>query len=290
MNGKIILSADSTCDLSSELKEKYNVHFVPYHIIVDGEERIDNVDVKVEEIFGIYDKKGILPKTAAINVDDYIKTFKKWTDEGYEVIHICLGSALTTAYNNCRLAAEELKGLYPVDSCNLSTGTGHLVIEAAKRIAAGMPAPEIVKELDVIKRNIHSSFILDTLEYMHAGGRCSAIVKLGANILKLKPCIEVNNADGSMGLGKKYRGELDSVLVKYTKDKLSEYENISDERIFITYSSIEEKYVGLVKKAIEETMSFKNIYVTNASCTISSHCGPRTLGILFMTDEEGKNE
>lgn len=286
MNSKIILSADSTCDLNDELKEKYQVHYYPYHIILDEKDYLDNVTIFPDDIYQAYYDKKILPKTAAINAAEYTDYFKGWVQEGYDVIHLNLGSALSSSYQNCCIAAEELGHVYPVNSCNLSTGIGLLVIEAAQRIAGGFSAADISRQLQAMTSCVHSSFILDTLTFMHAGGRCSAVTALGANLLNLKPCIEVNNKDGSMSVRKKYRGTLEKVLVNYTRTKLNEYQNIRKEQIFITHSGIDQNYIDLVKNTIEETFHFDHIYVTRASCTISCHCGPNTLGILFLTNQE----
>lgn len=285
MSKKIILSTDSTCDLSPELKEKYNVNFVPYHITLDNVEYMDNVDIKPEDIFKAYKEKGILPKTAAINIADYTDKFNELLKDGDAVIHICLGGALSTSFNNCRLAAEEFDNVYVLDSCNLSTGVGHLVIEAAKLIEKGMEPEDIKEELESIKKRIHSSFVVDKLDFLHAGGRCSAVAAFGANLLKLKPSILVDNESGSMGVGKKYRGDLKSVLVKYVNETLDEYDNIDTEKLFITYTDIDESYIEAVREAVDNKIKFENVYYTQASCTISCHCGPNTLGILFMTKE-----
>lgn len=285
MERKIILSADSTCDLGEELKKQYQVHFYPFHIILDGRDYQDNVDIHPQDIYRVWREKKLLPKTAAINVAEYIDYFRKWVEEGYEVIHLNLGSALSSAHQNCVLAAQEVGGVYPVDACNLSTGIGLLVIKAAEMIEKGMTAGEISQQLKAMTGMVHASFILDTLEFMRAGGRCSAVVAFGANALGLKPCIEVQNQDGSMKVGKKYRGKLEKVLVSYVQDKLRQYDRIDDSRIFITHSGIEETYIRLVKDAIGREAAFEQVYVTEASCTISSHCGPNTLGILFMTEQ-----
>lgn len=281
--GKVILSADSTCDLGNELKEKYGVNYYPYHIILDEKEYLDNVNITPDDIYRAYWDKKLLPKTSAINVSEYMDYFKQWTDKGYEVVHISLGGALTSSCQNAMLAAQELENVYAVNSCNLSTGMGHLVIEAGKMIEEGMGAKEIAEHLNEMTKKVHSSFILDTLEFMQAGGRCSQVTAFAATLLNLKPCIMVDNTSGAMGVGKKYRGDLKKVLCKYTKDQLLAYENIKYDKIFITHSGIEDEYIDLVKAAINETASFDEIYVTRASCTISCHCGPRTLGILFMT-------
>ena len=215
---KIILSADSTCDLDEELKERYHVIYFPLHIILDGKEYRDNVDITPEEVYQAYYDRKILPKTAAVNVEEYMEHFRPWVEQGYEVIHINLGSALSSVYQNCCLAAAGLGHIHVIDSCNLSAGTGLLVVAAGKMIQQGLDAETIARELRERTSRCHASFILDTLTFLHAGGRCSSIAALGANVLKLKPCIQVDNRDGSMGLGKKYRGALDKVLVRYVKD------------------------------------------------------------------------
>lgn len=279
----IILSADSTCDLDLELKERYHVQYFPFHILLDGKEYQDNVDITPDQIYNIYYQKKLLPQTAAINVDEYRNHFLPWVEKGYDVIHINLGSALSSAHQNCRLAAEELGHVHVIDSGNLSTGTGLLVVAAGKMIEQGLSAEEIASRLRERTSRCHASFILDTLTFMHAGGRCSSVAALGANLLKLKPCIEVDNRDGSMHVGKKYRGSLENVLVKYTKDQLSRYSDINTDLLFITHSGIDEHYIRLVQDTVRQVMDFKETHITTASCTISCHCGPNTLGILFET-------
>lgn len=282
---KVILSADSTCDLGEELKTRYNVQYYPFHIILEGKDYQDNVDIHVQEIYQAYYDRKALPATAAINVEEYVDYFRPWVDQGFDVIHFCLGGALSSAQRNCVLAARELGGhVFPIDSCNLSTGIGLQIIEAGERIQAGMPAAEIAQAMAGIIPHCHASFILDTLEFMRAGGRCSAIVAVGANLLSLKPCIEVDNSNGSMKVGKKYRGNLKKVLPQYVRDKLTQYDNIKRDHLFITYSTIDPSYVELVRQAVLEVMDFREIHITTASCTIASHCGPNTLGILFETE------
>lgn len=283
MPKKVILTADSTCDLSPELKERWKVTYFPLHIILDGKDYMDNVDIRPEDIFKAYNEKKILPKTAAVNIGEYSEFFRRYTDEGFEVVHINLGGALSSSYKNACLAAEEIEGVYVVDSCNLSTGIGHLVIQAGKLIEQGLSGEETAKKLRGMTGRVHSSFILDTLKFMAAGGRCSSVVALGANLLNLKPCIHVNNADGSMTVGKKYRGKLDKVLVQYVEETLAKYGDIDDETVFITHSGIDKSYVKLVRETIERVHPFREYHETLASCTISCHCGPNTLGILFMT-------
>lgn len=280
---KIILSADSICDLNQELTETLKVNTTPYTIIIDKEMYKDNVDITPSDIYKFYSENKILPKTTSINIGEYYNYFKPWIDDGYEVIHITLGSVLTSSYNNCTIASNELEGVYTIDSQNLSVGTGLLVVKAAELIKEGLTASEIVKELEKHRDKIHMSFILNTLEFLHAGGRCSRISSLGANVLRIKPVINVDNVSGAMSLGSKYRGSLDKSIVRYIKDKLSSYDNINTDRIFIVHSGIDDSYIELAKNTISEILNFKEIHITTASCTISSHCGPNTLGIAFET-------
>lgn len=280
---QIILSADSTCDLDEDLKNRYHVNYFPLHINLNGKDYLDNVNITPEQVYQEYYDNKVLPKTSAVNVEEYMDHFRPWVEQGCEVIHINLGHALSSSYQNCCLAAKELGHVHVVDSGNLSTGTGLTVVAAGKMIAAGMDAEDIAEELRRTTSRRHASFVLDTLTFLHAGGRCSAVAALGANMLKLKPCIQVDNHDGSMSVGKKYRGSLDKVLVKYVRDELSKHTDIDPELLFITHSGIPQEYIDLVKKTVEEMMDFREIHITKASCTISCHCGPNTLGILFET-------
>lgn len=286
---KIILSADSTCDLGDELKARYQVSYYPYHILLEGKDYLDNVDITVDQIYRAYYDRKVLPQTAAINVGEYVAYFRPWVEQGFDVIHLNLGGAISSAGANCVLAAQALAEqgcpgrVYPIDSFSLSTGISLQIIEAGDMIRAGLPAAEIAEKVKALRPNCHASFILDTLDFMRAGGRCSAVAAFGANLLSLKPCIEVDNSDGSMHVGKKYRGKLSDVLVKYVKDQLARYPEIKRDHIFITYSTIDPELVKLVRKTIKQTMNFQEIHATSASCTIASHCGPGTLGILFET-------
>ncbi len=283
MAKNIVLCADSTCDLSAELLEKYHVNIYPLHVLVDEKSYRDGVDITPDDIYKTYAEKGVLPKTAAVSPAEYIDFCKPFIDAGNDVIYISLGSALSSSHNNCRLAAAELDGLYTVDSCNLSTGSGLLVLEAADRIAKGMAAEDIVAELQEIKARISASFVLDTLEFLHKGGRCSALAMFGANVLRLKPSIRVNTADGSMGVDKKFRGSLDKVLEDYVTDQLKDRTDIDTRRIFITHSGMDDARVQMVKELVQKLGNFEEIFITRAGCTISSHCGPNTLGVLFIT-------
>ncbi len=279
----VILSADSTCDLNPALKEAHQVHYFPLHIILDGEDYLDNVTITPEEIYQVYYEKKLLPKTAAVNVAEYLEYFGQWTRKGCSVIHFSLGSGISSSFQNARLAAEELENVYVIDSGNLSTGIGLLVLKAADRIREGHPPEKIYEEMQALTRHSHASFILDTLTFMRAGGRCSAVAAIGADLLSIKPCIVVDNKDGSMGVDRKYRGRLERVLEKYVREELGRHSFIDTSRLFITHSGIAPSHIEMVRKTVLEEVPFSEIHVTKASCTISSHCGPNTLGILFMT-------
>ena len=283
LSKKVILCADSTCDLSAELKEQFNVHTYPFHVTLGEDTFSDGVDIVPDDIYRVYNEKHILPKTAAINAAEYTDFFKPFLDEGYEVVHLNLGSGLSVSHTNALLAAEDLEGVYVVNSCNLSTGMGLLVLEAADRIAAGMCAKQVAEEVQALAEKVQASFVLDTLEFLHKGGRCSALAMMGANLLQLKPCIEVDNTSGKMGVGKKYRGSLDKALVQYVHDQLEGRDDIRTDRLFITHSGISEERIALVKAEVEKCAKFDEIFVTRAGCTVSAHCGPNTLGVLFMT-------
>jgi len=280
----IILSADSTCDLSEELKKRYNVNCQPLHVHLGNKLYRDGVDITPDMIYETFDKEKILPKTSAPNPQEYIDYFKQWTDEGYDVIHISLGSGLSSSHQNAKLAAEELGNVYVIDSGNLSTGMGLLVIEAAERIAKGVPASQIYEEVVALKSKVHASFVIDSLTYLREGGRCSALTAFSANLLNIKPSITVDNTDGNMTVGKKYRGSLERVLKRYVKDQLKDRTDLKLDRVFITHSGTSQEIIDTVQQVVEELVDFKEILITRAGCTISSHCGPNTLGVLFMTE------
>ncbi len=284
MSNPVILCADSTCDLSPELIREHNVNLYPFHIVLAGETYRDGIDLTTADIVKTYKEKKILPTTAAINVQEYLDFFTPFVNDGYDVIHISLGSGISSSHQNARLAAAELEGrVFAINSGNLSTGSGHLVLEAAARIKAGLSAAVIAEELAALTSKVHSSFVLDTLEFLHKGGRCSALAMMGANLLRLKPCIRVDNTDSKMGVGKKYRGALDKAIEDYIRDELEGRDDIRLDKIFVTHSPIDNAFVDKAVAAVKKYQNFENIYVTNAGCTITAHCGPGCLGILYMT-------
>lgn len=282
---KIILTADSPCDLPKELIKRYNVEAIcPLHITIGDKSYEDGVNIQPDEIYKNFENTGVLPKTSAVNTKEYIDVFKPYIEQGYSIIHINIGSALSSSYQNCCKAAEVLGNIYPIDSCSLSTGIGLVVIEAAERIAKGMEVEQIVKEVKATTSKCQTNFVIDKLDYLRAGGRCSTLTMLGANLLKIKPCIEVNNADGSMTVGKKYRGKFDAVLAQYTKDKLAVYDHIKKDRVFIVHAGVTKEQVNIVYDIVKKSKLFDEIIIARAGSTISSHCGPGTLGVIFMTE------
>lgn len=281
MAEKIMITADSTCDLSPELVARYNVTIMPLIINMNDKSYRDGVDIVPEDIYRYADESGQLPTTSAIPVAVYEDFFRPYVADGYKIIHINISSGFSCTHQNAMIAAEELEGVYPIDSRNLSTGSGLVVIEAAIRRDQGMPAEEIVKELteDIIPK-VEASFVVDTLKYLRMGGRCSSVAALGANLLKLKPCIEVT--EGKMGVGKKYRGNIGPCLLSYVRERLEGRTDLRTDRIFITHSGSTDEDVEAVRQLVAELCDFGEILITRAGCTVSTHCGPATLGVLFI--------
>jgi DegV family protein with EDD domain len=273
------ISADSTCDLPAELIDKYDVGILPMYIVRDGEALRDGVEISPDDIFAHTKVTGRICSTAAVNVADYIEKWSEWRCDYDEVLHFNLSSELSASYNNAQLAAKEVSGVTVVDSRSLSSGTGLLVLDAVDMAAAGMDAPAIAAELEKRTGKLDVSFVLDTLDYLRRGGRCSMLAALGANMLSLKPCIEVK--DGAMGVGKKYRGSLEKCFQQYIKDRLSGRDDVDTRRIFVTDSGISEETWLELKKAILACQPFAEVLHSHAGCTISSHCGPGCMGILF---------
>ena len=240
----------------------------------------DGVDITPDEIYDYHSRTGELPKTTAVNVDECINFFKKFVDEGKTVIHFTISSSMSSTFNNSRLAAMEFDNVYVIDSENLSTGEGLLVIAAAEMAQSGMAAEEIVEKVKEMVPCVDASFVIDNLEYLHKGGRCSAVAMLGANLLKLKPCIEVKN--GAMGVGKKYRGKYIDTLKTYVEERLNNSEDILLDRVFVTHAGCDPEIVNAVVEQVKATAPFKEVFLSRAGCTISSHCGADTLGVLFV--------
>lgn len=281
MSNKIVISSDSTCDLSPELIEKYDIKILPLGITLGTEVYKDGVDINPDMIYAHHEKTGELPKTTAANVGESEDFFESITADGESLIHFTISSEMSSTYRNACLAADDMdKEVYVIDSRNLSTGGGLLVIAAAEMAKSGMEAKDIAAKLEELAKCVDASFVIDNLEYLHKGGRCSAVAMLGANLLKLKPCIEVKN--GSMGVGKKYRGRYGEVLKQYVAERLHDPDDIDTSRVFVTHAGCDPEIVKMVTDLVKKTLNFDEVFVTRAGCTVSAHCGADTLGVLFI--------
>lgn len=277
---KIKITSDSTCDLSKELIDKFDVHIVPLTVIKDGEAYSDGETITPAEIFAHVANGGDLCSTTAKNIGEYTDVFEQYSKEYDGVIHINIGSSFSSCYQNACLAAEEFDNVRVIDSQNLSTGQGLVVIKAWELAQTCADLDEIKAELDEFTTKVEASFLLDQLKYMVKGGRCSAAAALGANLLNLKPCIEVKN--GKMAVVKKYRGTYSKCLASYVKDRLNDREDLQRKHLFVTRTPVTEECFNAVKAAVDQYADFENIYWTEAGCTVSCHCGPGTLGVLFV--------
>lgn len=280
MQNNIIITSDSTTDLSPELKEKYNIKIIALGVTLGGKTYFDGIDINPDDVYEYHKKTGELPKTTAANVADFTEFFEPFVKEGKTVIHFSLSSEMSSTFNNARIAASEFDNVYVINTKNLSTGGGLLAVAAAEMAQNGVPAEEIVENIEKLVPCVDASFVIDNLEYLHKGGRCSAVAMLGANLLKLKPCIEVKN--GSMGVGKKYRGRYGDVLKTYVDERLGDGADLVTDRVFVTHAGCDPEIVNAVVEQVKSKGIFKEVLLTRAGCTISSHCGADTLGVLFI--------
>ena len=281
MNIKI--SADSTCDLSRELVVRYAIGITPLYIIRDGQSLVDGVDITPDEIYDHVAGGGSMCSTAAVSVYDYVTFFRKELESCDAVVHFHISSEMSACYQNACIAAAEVGNVYPVDARSLSTGIGLLVLEAAELAREGkLTAQEIQQRMEQRREKLNVSFLVEQLDYLRKGGRCSSVAALGANVLSLRPCIQVK--DGRMGVGKKYRGPYLKCLLQYVKERLEGRDDIDPHRIFITESGgMTAEEVACVAETVRSYQPFEEVLHTRAGCTVSSHCGPRTLGILYFT-------
>lgn len=278
----VVITADSTCDLSQELRDRYQIHTIPLTILLGGESYLDGVEFSTEDIYARYRADGSLPKTSAPSIQQFIDFFTPFLEAGCEVVHLDISSELSVSFNNARLAAMELEGVYPVDSRMLSTGEGLLCLEGAECRDAGMSAAEIAAHLESLIDKVDTSFVLDTLEFMWKGGRCTGVAALGANLLRLKPGLEMK--DGKLVVFKKYRGSIEHVYKQYIRERL-EGRKVRPGHVFITESGeVPESTLEEIYALVRELIPVEEIHHTLAGCTVSTHCGPKTLGILFIEE------
>ncbi len=279
----IKIISDSTCDLSKELIEKYNIQIVPLHVHLGEEEYLDGVTVTPDEIYTWADAHNTTPKTSAASMTEFMDFFQPHLDNGDEIICFSISSSMSANYNVMRLAVDELEAedkIRIIDSANLSTGIGHLVIEAAILAQEGKSLDEIVAKIEEYKPRVSASFVVDSLTYLHRGGRCSAVAALAGGVLRLHPKIVVDG--GKMDASKKYRGKMDAVILSYAKDMEEDLKNAKKDRVFITHSGCDETVINRVKDYVEGLNHFDEILITRAGGVISSHCGYGTLGVLFI--------
>lgn len=277
MNIKIL--SDSTCDLSDDLLEKYNITMIPLTVIKDGNAYTDRTDITPEDIFAHVAAGGDLCSTTANNVGEYTDAFEKYASEYDGVIHINLGSGFSSCYQNACLAAEDYENVRVIDSQNLSTGQGLVVLKACELAQTCTDLDDLKAQLDDYTQKIESSFLLDQLQYMVKGGRCSMVAALGANLLNLKPCIEVRG--GKMSVVKKYRGSYAKCIASYVKDRLADRDDLDPTTLFVTSTTITDDCRDAAEAAIAQYDTFETAYRTTAGCAISCHCGPGTFGLLF---------
>lgn len=280
MSKKIIIASDSTTDLSPELIAKNNIYIMPLGITLGDKEYSDGVDIDPEFIYDHYNKTGVLPKTSAANISDYEELFKKLTADGDEVVMFTISSEMSSTYRNGLIAAEGFEGVHMVDTRNLSTGGGLLVMAAVDMAKNGMEAQAIAEECRKLAKRVDASFVIDNLEFLHKGGRCSAVAAFGANLLQLKPCIVVR--DGKMGVAKKYRGKYAATLEKYIADQIGDASGIELDRVFVTHAGCDEELCNKCVEQVKALAPFKEVLLTRAGCCVSSHCGRNTLGVLFI--------
>ena len=281
MNIKIM--SDSTCDLPRDIVEKYNIEIVPLTIVKDGQAYSDGVDIAPADIFAHVAAGGDLCSTAALSVGEYQDRFAKFSSSYDGILHISISAEFSSSYQNACLAAEEFDNVRVVDSRNLSTGQGLVVLKAcelAQSCSNLEELEELQQQLNAFTSKVEASFLLDRLEYMVKGGRCSSAAALGANLLNLKPCIEVK--DGKMAVVKKYRGNYAKCLSAYIKDRLCNRDDLDHGTLFATRTPISDACLEAVTQAVNECTPFENTYWSEAGCTVSCHCGPGTFGVLFV--------
>lgn len=277
---RIKVLSDSTCDLSQELLALNDITLLPLKIIKNGQAYSDSVDITPADIFAHVAAGGDLCTTTATNVGEYDELFAKYAAEYDGVVHINIGSGFSSCYQNACLAAEDYENVCVIDSMNLSTGQGLVVLKACELAKTCASLADLKAQLDDYVSRVEASFLLDQLQYMVKGGRCSSAAALGANLLNLKPCIEVKG--GKMSVVKKYRGSYAKCLANYVKDRLAERDDVQRQTLFVTRTPVSDECLEAVKTAVETYADFENIYWTEAGCTVSCHCGPGTLGVLFV--------
>lgn len=279
----VVITADSTCDLPAEIIRQNDIRIVPLSVLLGEEAFLDGVDVHPADIYEHVKKTGQLPKTAAVAPNQYYELFERLTQEGNAVVHIGLSSAISSSYQNSCIAASEFDDVYCIDSKSLCTAMGLLVLKACDFREKGFDAKKISNRVNSLVSKVSTTFVLDSLEYLHKGGRCSGVAKFSANVLGIKPSIAVDTKTGTLDVAKKYRGKIDVVYRQYINDCLKDVNKIDQSRIVIANSGgVSPEIISFAKGVIEGKANFSQIITADAGCTISSHCGPKTLAIFYI--------
>ena len=276
----IKITTDSTCDLPAWLLERHHISVIPLGIVKGDKLYRDGIDIRTSDIAAHVDAGGDITTTNAVNIADYEVLFRQQMEQYDAVIHLNIGTGFSSCHQNARLAAEEVPGVYVVSSENLSVGHGVMVLAAAEAAEDGKSVAEILEMLEEMTSRIELSFVLDRLDYMKKGGRCSAVTALGANLLKLHPCIEV--VDGKMGVTKKYRGSMEKVVADYIRERLEGRTDLDTSRIVVVDTCEDDRLASIARAYLKEDGRFGEILEAKAGCTIFSHCGPNVLGLLVM--------
>lgn len=276
----IKITTDSTCDLPAWLLERHHISVIPLGIVKGDKLYRDGIDIRTSDIAAHVNAGGDITTTSAVNIADYEVLFRQQMEQYDAVIHLNIGTGFSSCHQNARLAAEEVPGVYVVSSENLSVGHGVMVLAAAEAAEDGKSVAEILGMLEEMTSRIELSFVLDRLDYMKKGGRCSAVTALGANLLKLHPCIEV--VDGKMGVTKKYRGSMEKVVADYIRERLEGRTDLDTSRIVVVDTCEDDRLASIARAYLKEDGRFGEILEAKAGCTIFSHCGPNVLGLLVM--------
>lgn len=275
----IKITADSTCDLPQWALDKYDISVCPLGVVKGGALFQDGVDITTQDIQSHVEAGGDITTTSAVNIGQYADFFTQQLEGYTELIHLNVGVGFSSCHQNACLAATEMAQVHVVDSANLSIGHGMQVLAAAEAAKSGASVAEILAILAELSPRVEANFVLETLDYMKKGGRCSAVLALGANLLKLRPCIEV--VDGKMGVTKKYRGSMEKVVGTYVKERVGNREDIDRKRVFLVDTCQNPALVDLTRQALLEHGNFEEIIECKAGCTIFCHCGPDTVAVMF---------
>lgn len=284
MSKSVVITTDSAAELTPEIAKEYNIDVIPLHVFLDGKDYLDGQDITVDDIFNAYETKKILPTTSAVSIAEFVDFFKKHTDNGASIVHISFSSGLSSCYQNANIAAQELKeqgaDIHIIDSRSLSQAIAYLVIEAANLRDKGVDAKEIAQQIKAMASRLDMTFVVESLDFLKKGGRCSALAAFGANVLSIRPRIDMDS-EGKMGIGKKYRGKIENVYIQYLDDRLANGD-FDMQRVFISNVGLSQEQLDLIVKHLKKTTKFKEIIVGTCNCVVSSHGGRGAMAICLL--------